>query len=145
MRLGIHEIFEKVSKASKLEERIEILRKNDNPVLRHIFKLAYTKGVKWLLPDGKPPYKLNEFPDQETNLYSQWKRFYLFFPGGNDNVNQIKRELIFIQILEGIHPKDAQIICDLKDGKITYKNINRQLVESAFPDIFNDYSKEQLK
>jgi Family of unknown function (DUF6433) len=144
-RLGISEILDRVQKEPKVEQKIEILRKNDSTVLRHIFKLAFIKNVKWLLPDGKPPFKVNIYPGQQGNLYAEWRRMYLFFPGGNDNLTNFKREMLFIQILETLDPNDAELICNLKDGKLNYKSINRKLVEDAFPDIFNGINRDLIK
>lgn len=134
-KLGISEIFEKISAETKMDVRVKILRDNDSPVLRHILRLAFTPGVQWLLPKGKPPFVANEVPGQQGNLFAEWRRFYLFFPGGNDNLNQIKRETIFIQILESLDPRDADLICAIKDGEMPYKGVTDILVENTWPGL----------
>lgn len=134
-KLGIAEILEKVSKEKDPKRRVQVLLDNDSPVLRHFLRIALTPGVQWLLPPGTPPFEANKYLDQQGNLYAEWKRFYLFFPGGNDNLSQTKRELTFIQILESIDPKDAALLCEVKDGKMPYEHVTSVLVETAFPGL----------
>jgi hypothetical protein len=134
-RLGISEILEKVSNESNPDHKVRILLENDSPVLRHILRLAFTPGVEWLLPEGTPPFQVNNLPGQQGNLYAEWRRFYLFFPGGNDNLKQMKRETIFVQILETLDPRDAVLICSIKDGKMPYKTVTANLVEKTWPGL----------
>ncbi len=134
-RLGIAEILEKVSNEKNIDRRVKILHENDSPVLRGLLRLAYTPGVQWLLPEGTPPFNRNGYLDQNGNLYSQWRKFYLFFPGGNDALAKSKREMIFIQILESIDPRDADLLCAIKDGIMPYSNVNGLLVDKAWPGL----------
>lgn len=143
-RLGISEILIKASSAKTREERVTILKQNDSNVLRGILKLVYTPGVHWLLPEGHPTHRFNDMPGQEGNLYSEWKRFYLFFPGGNNNLDQRKRELIFVQVLESIDPKDADLICFLKDGIMPYDNLEYDVIDDAFPGLVPSQRKTTL-
>lgn len=135
IKYGISEILSKVSETEDFEARVAILKQNDSNVLRHIFRLTYTPGVQWLLPPGKPPLNFNNNPGQQGNLFAEWRRFYLFFPGGNDNLKQSKREAIFIQILESLDPKDAELICSIKDGVMPYDHVDAELVNAAFPGL----------
>lgn len=134
-RLGISEILIKASNAETRKERVAILKQNDSNVLRGILRLHFTPGVRWLLPEGHPKHRFNDLPGQEGNLYSEWKRFYLFFPGGNNNLEQRKREMIFVQILESIDPKDADLICFIKDGIMPYDNLPYDVIDDAFPGL----------
>ena len=141
IRFGISEILALVSEKEEFNDRVKILRDNDSAVLRHIFKLAFTPGVKWLLPEGRPPIRLNDLPGQQGNLFAEWRRFYLFFPGGNDNVKQSKRESVFIQVLESLDPKDANLICDIKDGIMPYMHVDAELINTAFPGLLPEQVK----
>ena len=135
-KLGISEILEKVSKLKKKEERIEELRKNgDNRAMLQILQYAYDPRVKWLLPEGKPPYKPTQFLDQESNLYTETRRLYLFVEGGNPNLTPIKREMLFIGLLENVAPADAELLCAIKDKKLPYKTITKEIVNEAFPGL----------
>ena len=82
MKLGVAEILEQVSKLKKKEERIEALRKHgDNRAMLQILQYALDPRIRWLLPEGTPPFKKNEYLDQESNLYSEVRRLYLFIEG----------------------------------------------------------------
>jgi hypothetical protein len=130
---GIAEILEEVSKASDRQTKINILRQNDNQALRWILRMAFDKNLVWDLPPGAPPYKPCEQLDQEGNLYNEIKRFYLFHKGGNPNLKSAKRETLFIQMLEYLHPKDAALVCAVKEKKLPYKGITEKLISEALP------------
>lgn len=133
---GIAEILEEVSKLKKKEERIEALRQHgDNRAMLQILQYALDPRIKWLLPDGIPPFKKNEFLDQESNLYSEIRRLYLFIEGGNPNLTPVKREMLFIGLLEMIAPSDAMLLCAAKDKKLPYKTITKEIVNEAFPGL----------
>lgn len=143
MQLGIAEILKKVESEKDKKTKIEILRKNDSKVLQDIIRLAFDKVIKWALPEGAPPYKENEFPGNQPNLYSSWKRMYLFFPTPETaDMKQVKREILFIQFLEQLDPEDAKLICAIKDKKMPYK-IPKALFEEAFPGIFDTFKKRE--
>lgn len=76
--------------------------------------------------------------DQEghTTIRRESKHFYRFVRGGDDAMNSIRRETMFINILEGLHPLEAEIVVLAKDGKLEdrYK-ITKDVVAEAFPDI----------
>lgn len=141
MKLGIAEILERVSKTTKKEEKIEILRKNDSSAIRTVLKYALDPEIKWALPEGDPPYKPCQFLDQENMLYSEARRLYLFIEGGNPNLNKVKREALFIQLIESIAPADAKLICAAKDKKIPYKGITVKLINEAYPGLINEQVK----
>jgi hypothetical protein len=101
MKLSIYEIL-KLCNDAKADERPAVLRKHDNPILRTILQYAYSPHVKWVLPEGAPPYKPCDLPDQENRLYQEARRLYLFIEGGNDNLHPMRRETLFIQLLESI-------------------------------------------
>jgi len=71
-----------------------------------------------------------------TTLRKEWTKLYNFVKGGNDQLNSLRRETMFIQILEGLHPLDAEIICLMKDKKLYDKyKITKENVSEAYPDI----------
>lgn len=135
MRKSISEILKQVSEQSGKQSKIDMLRENYTPVLAQILQYALDPRIKWLLPEGEPPFKQNVFPGQETVLYSEARRLYLFVEGGNPNLTNIRRETLFIQLLEMLHPEDAKVIIAAKDKKIPYKGITAKLVNEAFPGL----------
>ncbi|MFZ9249273.1 MAG: DUF6433 family protein [Candidatus Nanopelagicales bacterium] len=71
-----------------------------------------------------------------TSIRKEWRKFYNFIKGGNETLPSLRRETMFIQILEGLHPLDAQILCLVKDKKLETKyKISKEIVSEAYPDI----------
>ena len=137
MTKSISWILDFTSKLPNKEEKIKCLRQNES-VLRDIFFFTYHPGIEWLLPEGTPPYNENKFDNTERVLYAEKRKFYLFVKGGNDNLNQLKREKIFIDILEEVHPDDAKLLLAMKEGKLPYKGLTKKLAEEAYPGIFDE-------
>ena len=138
MRKSVAEILEEVSALKKKEDKITKLRENINPTLLKVLQWTYDNRIKWLLPEGEAPFNPTKYLDQEGNLYNESRRLYLFVEGGNPNLNQVRRESLFIQLLETLSPKEAKLIESVKDKKLPYKGINQKLVEEAFPGLINE-------
>jgi hypothetical protein len=133
MRLGIAEVLKQVSEQKTKEEKINVFRKNDSSALRTVLKYALDPNVKWALPEGAPPYKPAPYLDQQSMLYSEARRLYLFIEGGNSNLTPLKRETLFIGLLESIDPEDAKVLLAAKDKKL--KGITAAIVNEAFPGL----------
>lgn len=138
MRLLMSEILQKVSNAKTKAEKIKILQDNNSQTLRSLLIWNFDESVQTLLPEGEVPYTPNEAPagTEHTLLEQESKRFYYFVANGNTNIPQMKRETMFIQMLEGLHRSEAEVLCLVKDKKLgkRYK-ITRACVEEAFPQI----------
>lgn len=138
MRLLLPEIFEKAQKASSDAERMTILRQNNSPVLLDILKMNFDPNVRMQLPEGDPPYKKTGIPMgmADTNLYKEMRRMYTWI-NPPPNLHRIKRETLFIQLLESINEKEAELICAVKDKNMTklYPAISYDLVSETFPGI----------
>lgn len=141
MKLGVAEILEKASKLSRKSEKIDFLRKNDSFALRTILQGAFDPRIVWALPEGIPPFKKNDLVDLEGVLYSEARKLYLFVEGGNTNLKPLRRETLFIELLESLSPADADLMCSVKDKKIPYKGITSQLVKEAFPGLLGNEQK----
>ena len=135
MRLSISEILEKTTKLKTKNEKIEYLHQNDTEALRTVLQFALHPGVKSALPEGTPPYKPCQQLDQEGRLYAEYRRLYLFCVGGHDGLKPLKRETLFIGLLESIDPKDAELLCAAKDKKLPYEGFTVSLLNEAFPGI----------
>ena len=133
MKLGISEILEKASKLNPAE-RVQFLRSHDSPALRQILQFAFDKRIEWALPPGRPPYKKSDLLDQEAMLYSEMKKMYLFLKGGNPNLKQIRREFLFLQLLESLNPADSELLLSVKDHEMPFIEITEDLVREAFPN-----------
>ena len=138
MRLLISEVLQKVSNAKTKAEKIKLLQDYNTQTLRSILIWNFDESVKSLLPEGEVPYRPNEAPagTEHTLLEQESKRFYYFVANGNTNIPQMKRETMFIQMLEGLHSSEAELMVLTKDKKLGKKyKITRACVEEAFPQI----------
>jgi len=135
MVVGMAEFLEKVSKLKKKEEKIEALRHNDSVVLRSVLQGAYDPNIKWLLPEGNPPYKPNDLQDQESVFIREVRKLVYFIDGPYPGLKQVKREQMFIEMLENVTPADAVMMCAMKEKKLPWKGINEDLVREAFPNL----------
>ena len=121
----LSEIFTKINNAKDKPKKIEVLRKYNTPGMRMILKGAFDPKIEWDLPPGTPPYIANEAPagTEHTFLEVEAKRLYNFAKGGNDQLNKIRKETLFIQMLEGLHASEAKVLIDVK--KIVYPSVQR--------------------
>lgn len=134
MVVGIAEFLEKVGKLKRTQEKVDALKYNDSMVLRIILQAAYDPDVKWALPPGVPPYKPNEIVDQEHVLIKDCEKLKYFIIGFYDTLPSLKRETMFVEFLERLAPKDAELICTIKDKK-PIKGITYQHVVEALPGL----------
>lgn len=138
MRLALFQVLQQASEQSGTAGKVEFLRKNDSGPLRMILKYALDPNIEWDLPDSDPPFKPCVYPGQETRLISEARRLYLFIKGGNPNLNKVRREALFIELLESIHPEDATLLNAVKNKKIPYKGITSKLINEAFPGLLEE-------
>ena len=134
----MHEILELVNYARSKPKKGELLKEYETPALKSIFIWNFDPSVVSLLPEGEVPYNANEVPvgTDHTSLRREYKQLFDFVKGGNDQLSSLRRESMFIQTLEGLHPKEAEILVLIKDGQLNTKyKITREVVETAYPDI----------
>lgn len=134
MVIGVAEFLEKVGKLKRTQEKIDAIRANDSLVLRIVLQAGYDPNVIWALPEGVPPYKPNELVDQEHILIKDCEKLRYFIKGFHDNLPQLKRETMFVEFLERVAPKDAEMLCLFKDKK-PMKGITLQHVTEALPGL----------
>ena len=134
--LSFHEILTKVNNAKDKPKKIEVLKKYDTNELRMFLKGAFDEKLEWLLPEGKPPYTVNEAPvgTEHTWLKQEVKRMFHFLKGGNPQLSQMKRDNMFIQMLEGLSKEEAELLIWAKDSELNkhYKGLTANLVKEAF-------------
>lgn len=133
MRLSISEIVNKATELSSVDEKVAWLRKHDNVALRTILKYMYDKNVEFLIPNTAPPWKKNDYVGVEGMLYNEARRLKIFVKGGGyDNLNQVKREQLFISMLEDVDNADAELLCKMIAQK-PLKGLSKNVVVTAFP------------
>jgi hypothetical protein len=136
MNKCLYILLKEISELSSNKEKAQALSTNRfAEAFKTIFKYIYDSQIKWLLPEGDPPYKPCEFLDVEGRFLSELRKIYLFIEGGNPNLTNLRRETLFIQMLESIDPNDAKLLLAMKDKKSAFSGINKTIVRQAFPDL----------
>lgn len=132
----VSQVLKEVSSKRLKKDKIVHLRYHrQNPVMIEFFKYVYDPNIKFALPEGDPPYKPSEFLDDTGGLYRNLRKMYIFIQGRSQNIPQVKRESIFIEVLESIHPEEAKLLLAVKDKKIPYPGIDEKLIKEAFPNL----------
>ena len=132
----VHEIFTKVNNAKDKPKKIEVLRKYDQPYLRQLLKAGFDPKIEWDLPEGTPPYKENEAPagTEHTLLYTESKRLWHFVKGADNRTSKTRKEMLYIQMLEGLHADEAKLLIAVKEKNLNsiYKGLTDAVVKEAF-------------
>ena len=158
----VHEVLELVSSQRANAKKVEALRTYEFDALKSILRWNFDPNIESLLPEGEVPYgeeeeqlvysgSLSENIAREaaggdsataqdmdgrgrTTLRREWKNLYHYVKGGNDTLTKTRREMMFINLLKGLHPKEAEILILVKDKRLTDKyKISKENVNNAFP------------
>jgi len=133
----MHEVLQKVSNAKTKKEKIKLLQEFNTNALRMLLIINFDDSVVSLLPPGNVPYTPNEAPEgtEHTMLEKEARLLHHFFKGGS-NVSQVKRENMFVQMLEGLNKGEAEALILAKDKKIGKRwKITKAAVSEAYPSI----------
>jgi len=137
-RLPFSEIISEAAKKRTKVDKKEFLQSHDCVPLRIILRLWYDETLEWLVPDSAPPYKKGETADEGMMLYHEARKLRIFIKGGGyDQLKPAKRESLFIGLLEDLYDPDAEMLCQMIEGKKP-KGLTKQTVEEAFPRLFID-------
>ena len=160
------EVFDAASKQRTKAKKVEVLQTYKHPSLVTLFVWNFDSSIISLLPEGDVPYgntgedqqvtgtlsdkindavgKMSEMgsnslgsQDQgRASIRAEYKKFYNFCKGGNPSLSNLRRETMFINILQGLHPREAQILILVKDKNLEsqYK-ISKEVVSMAYPEI----------
>ena len=141
------EIATKINNAKDKPRKLKVLRDNDSTPLRQVLKGAFHPDIQWALPKGDVPYTVNDAPlgTDHTILSQEAKRLYLFTKGGDNTLSQNKRELLFVQMLEGLSADEAEFLVTVVNKKVNnkYKGFTANLVKEAFDWDDNFMKKEK--
>jgi hypothetical protein len=159
-----YEVLELTSKQRTNTKKVEVLKTYEHDSLKSIFIWNFDDSVISMLPEGEVPYgnadeqsvysgTLSDNLKKEsiggesatgqdldgrgkTSLRKEWQNLYHYVKGGNDSLTSIRREMMFINLLRGLHPKEAEILILVKDKKLTDKyKVSFENVKEAYPDI----------
>ena len=134
--LLISEILDLVHKAKTKDKKVEILRKYNSDALRMVIKSSFDPNIVWVMPKGNVPYTPNDAPagTEHTRLATEAKKLYRFIRGGDNITPQFKKEQMFVQLLEGLHKDEAELLCYAKDKELhkIVKGLSAPVVRQAF-------------
>ena len=162
----VFEVLNLVSKQRTNIKKVEVLQRYEDPSLKSILIWNFDESIKSSLPDGIVPYssvgeqgsfsgtlsgkiedavgKMEELNSRSlgsqdqgrSSIRKEYTKFYNFIKGGNDGLSSLRRETMFINVLEGLHPLEAEILFLVKDKKLETKyKITKEIVSQAYPDI----------
>lgn len=141
MKLEVHEILAEVKKRYKKDEKVEYLKKfNDDWALKDVLRGTFDDSIQWNLPEGSPPYTPNKPESVPSTLARQHLNFKYFVKGLNssESLSSMKRETMFVQLLESVHPEDAKILLHMKNKKTPVRGLTKNVVQEAFPGLIKE-------
>jgi len=160
------EVFNLASKQKSNAKKVEVLQKYSHPSIQTLFVWNFDESIISVIPEGDVPYasvgdqnsfsgtvsekitdavsKMEELgssslgsQDQgRSSIRKEYQKFYNFVKGGNDGLSSLRRETMFINLLQGLHPLEAEILCLVKDKKLQTKyKITKEIASQAYPNI----------
>lgn len=131
----LSEILTRVNNAKTKPAKVKILKEENCLPLRQILIWAFDPNVESAIPNGKPPFIENDAPagTEHTTLRQSADKLYRFVKGGEDKLESTRRETMFIQLLEGLHKDEAELLCNVKDKKLSqvYKGLSSTVVKEG--------------
>ena len=132
------EILQKVSSAKTKKEKVELLQEYNSQGLRSLLIINFDDSLEFLLPEGEVPFTPNDAPagTEHTRLIHEFKGLYRFFKGGDSTLKGMRREQLFVQLLEGLHADEANVLVSACNKGLESKyRITKAVVAEAFPQI----------
>ena len=162
----VYEVFDAASKQRSKAKKVEVLKRYAHDSIMTVLIWNFDETAISVLPPGEVPYgtnrednsmtgtlsdKINDAVDKMSEMGSnslgsqdqgkstirkEYSKFYNFVKGGNDSLSNLRRETMFINILEGLHPLEAEILVLVKDKRLSEKyKITKEVVSEAYPQI----------
>ena len=137
-RVELYEILDLIEKSDEPETLVAKFGKQYSSFTDYL-RCVFDDRIEFMLPDGKPPYR----PADPTAVPSTWHKKhmnlkYFIKIGVTDSMSQVKRERMFIELLESVHPEDALIVCKMIEKKTTVKKLTKELVNSVLPGLVEE-------
>ena len=142
----IPEILDTIKKARTDDEKIFLLQQNGSFALKTILQVAFSPFVNFDFPDTDPPYTPDDAPAgmSPTNLHREVKKFVYFVNGHPDFIeNQVKRERVFIELLEGLHATESELVLSAKAKRID--GLTHEIAWKAFPNVLPEPVREEVQ
>ena len=164
----VHEVLALASSQRANAKKVEALQRYEQDAVKVILKWNFDDNIVSAVPEGEVPYgeeedqlvysgSLSENIAKEaaggdsataqdmdgrgrTTLRREWQNLYHYVKGGNDGLTKTRREMMFINLLKGLHPREAEILVLVKDGKLEDKyKISKKNVKDAYPAMTQEW------
>ena len=130
------EILDKLGKIKSKKDKGSHLKEYNSDSLRMVIKASFDPKIKWSLPEGEVPFRANDAPEgtEHSVLSYEARKLWHYIEGGDPTLSQNKRETMFVQLLESLHPHEADILVAAKDKVLhqKYKGLSKNVVIEAF-------------
>jgi hypothetical protein len=136
-RLQVYEILDQVSKKRAKKDKIQVLQENEMMALRDVLRGTFDDIIQWNLPSGPVPYTPASEETPANSLLKTHMNFKYFVKGllESERLTPVKREKMFIDMCESVHPRDAEVLVAMINKNPPVKGITKTLVKEAFPDL----------
>ena len=136
----VYEILEELDSCTTKQRKVDLIntKYNNHPPIQYVLRWNFDRSIKSLLPEGEPPFdKERKDGDSPQALWSYLKMFPNFVDSAQGRqLPELKRENLFIEMLDALDLEEANVIVLAKDGKLDEKyNITIDVVNAAYPDI----------
>jgi hypothetical protein len=142
MAISLMQLLELVDKAKSQKERGDLLKQNQTDHLENLLWYTFHPDVKFLLPEGKPPFNAAAEDPGSTMLYGQIRklRYFVGGPGGEtfcvgNTIDSTRRETMYITMLESVTPREAEILINMKKKDLGIRGLTYKLVSDTFPHL----------
>ena len=142
MNLSTYEQLKEVDKLKGEAKKKKFLNfYKESLAIRVLIEVAYSTKLKWLLPEGDPPFKKTEPESDLQNVLKKDSRKLVYFLNTKEgqNIKSMKREMMFIEFLESIDHQDQTLILSVKNKKLPFKSINKKFLNSVIPEITKNW------
>lgn len=142
MAISLMQLLELIDKAKSQKERGQLLKQNQTDHLENLLWYTFHPDVKFLLPEGTPPFLAAAEDPASTMLYGQIRklRYFVDGPGGETfcvgkSIDSTRRETMFITMLESVTPREAGILINITKKDLGIHGLTYKLVSDTFPHL----------
>lgn len=130
-------IFKELSEQKTHLQKVKYLKENRNDMVDLLLELAFSRDIRITLPEGSPEYQKTGEVElyNATLLYANRRQIEMFINDNTAQIPELKREQLFIDLLENLDPAESQLLIEVKDKKLeSYPGITKKVIEKVYPN-----------
>ena len=130
-------IFKELSEQKTHLQKVKYLKENRNDMVDLLLELAFSKDIRITLPEGSPEYQKTGEVElyNATLLYANRRQIEMFINENTAQIPELKREQLFIDLLENLDPAESKLLIEVKDKKLeSYPGITKKVIEKIYPN-----------